>query len=251
LALLPGYALGALALAGLIFSVWAVWVRLALLAGAALTVVLLLGTHGPGGGRFGYLWLTRHVPGFESQRAPSNLVLWTTLLLGLLAAGGLCGLADRTTLLAQRDGLPGPTAEAYAALLLPVALLFVEGLGAPAYRPVPPAPAVLSQVQGPYLVLPSDSRDGDVMLWSTGGFPDVVNGAGRLTPTELARTRGLVRTFPDAASVDYLRKLGVRTVVLLPDRVRGTPWEHAAQTPVDGLGVTREERSGGILFRLG
>jgi hypothetical protein len=158
---------------------------------------------------------------------------------------------------AQRNGLPAPTPEAVAALLLPIALILVEGLGVPAARPVPTAPAALASVRAPYLVLPSDvlsgdtGGDGDVLLWSTDRFGDVVNGAGPLVPAELARTRERMRTFPDAESVDYLRKLGVRTVVLLPDRLRGTPWERAAEAPVEALGITRQSSPQAVVFQLG
>jgi hypothetical protein len=250
LALLPGYALYALALAGLVFSVWRLWVRLALFAAALVSIVLVLGVHGP---LDAYVWVAAHLPGLEAQRAPGRLIIWTTLLLGLLAAGGLGALVERAREVAQRNGLPMPTPEAMAALLLPIALVLVEGLGVPAARPVAPAPAALATVRAPYLVLPSDPSsggDGQVLLWSTGRYADLVNGAGPLVPTELARTRERVRTFPDAESVDYLRKLGVRTVVLLPDRVRGTPWERAAEAPVEALGITRQASPQAVVFQL-
>jgi hypothetical protein len=261
MALLPGYALYALAIAGLVFSVWTLWVRLALLGGALLTVLLVLGVHGPFDA---YVWVAGHMPGLEAQRAPGRLILWTTLLLGLLAAGGFCGLIERAREVAQRGGLPAPTPEAMVALLVPIALILVEGLGVPAARPVPTAPAALATVRAPYLVLPGDlpsggdpssdtsgATNGDVLLWSTDRFGDLVNGAGPLVPAELVRTREAVRTFPDAESVDYLRKLGVRTVVLLPDRVKGTPWERAAEAPVEALGITRRADPRAVVFQLG
>jgi hypothetical protein len=252
MALLPGFALYALAAAGVVFSVWALWVRLALLAGTIVSVVLVLGTRAPGGGKVGYLWVVDHVPGFGAQREPGRLILWTTLLLGLLAAGGVCALFGRAREVAQRGGWPAPTAEAMAALLLPVALIMVEGLGVPAYRSVPAAPAALASVRAPYLVLPTGpDGDADVMLWSTDRYADLVNGAGPLEPTELSATRAAVRAFPDVASVEHLRRLGVRTVVLLPDRIRGTPWERAAEAPVEALGITRESSPGVVIFRLG
>jgi hypothetical protein len=249
MALLPGFALYALALAGLVFSVWTVWVRLALFASAVLTTLLALGVHGPFDA---YVWVAGHLPGLPAERAPGRLILWTTLLLALLAAGGLGALVERAREVALRNGSPAPTAEAMAALLLPIALVLVEGLGVPAARPVPPAPAALATVRAPYLVLPSDADgDGDVLLWSTDRFGDVVNGAGPFVPTELAATRERMDTFPDAESVDYLRKLGVRTVVLLPDRLRGTPWEGAAEAPVESLGVTRQVDPQAVVFQLG
>jgi hypothetical protein len=252
MALLPGFALYALAAAGVVFSVWALWLRLALLAGTVVTVLLVLGTHGPAGGTIGYRLVVDHLPGFGAQREPGRLIVWTTLLLGLLAAGGVCALFGRAREVAQRNGWPGPTAEAVAALLLPVALIMVEGLGVPAYRPVPAAPAAIATVRAPYLVLPTGpDGDGDIMLWSTDRYADLVNGAGPLVPTELATIREQVRTFPDVASVEHLRRLGVRTVVILPDRVRGTPWERAAETPIEALGITRESSPGVVIFRLG
>src|SRR5690606_32041565 len=78
--LLPGFAVLAFAVAGLFFSVWAIWVRLALRAGAAATALLALGTNGPWGGRFGYLLLLE-LPGFEGIRTPGRLILWTTICL--------------------------------------------------------------------------------------------------------------------------------------------------------------------------
>jgi hypothetical protein len=56
--------------------------------------------------------------------------------------------------------------------------------------------------------------------------------------------------FPDAASVQYLRSLNVATVVLVPSLAAGTPWERAAGTPVDSLGIRREDVGRAVLFHL-
>jgi hypothetical protein len=37
----------------------------------------------------------------------------------------------------------------------------------------------------------------------------------------------------------------------MPDRLIGTQWEGVDQRPVDGLGVTREEVDGVLVYRLG
>ena len=52
--------------------------------------------------------------------------------------------------------------------------------------------------------------------------------------------RKVVGGFPDARSVAALRKLGVRSVLLHPERAGGTPWEGAATKPTAGLALTRE-----------
>jgi hypothetical protein len=57
-------------------------------------------------------------------------------------------------------------------------------------------------------------------------------------------------TFPDPASVASLRAAGIRSVVVLPDYLGGTSWEGVPGRPIDGLGITREQIDGVILYRL-
>ena len=250
LALLPGYALAALALGGLVFSIWSVRARVALLAAAVVSVLLVMGTHGVAKGRFGFAWLVEHGPGFEGLREPARLIGWSSLVLALLAAGGVEALVRRAERGAQLRGDPRPRGWAWAALAVPLVLIAVEGLGTPAQPRIATPPTALAGAAAPYLVLPSGDRpDADVLLWSTDGFPAVVNGAGRPVPA-LARTRTEMASFPSAESIAYLRDLGVRTVILLPDRTAGTPWADAVDRPVDGLGITREATPGAVLFRL-
>jgi hypothetical protein len=100
-------------------------------------------------------------------------------------------------------------------------------------------------------VLPSSYiADEAVMLWSTDRFQPVVNGVSSFTLPRRERIRALSRSFPDAASVAALRGLGVRTVLVLRDQAVGTPWEHAVDAPVAGLGVVREDRGEAVLFTL-
>jgi len=249
--LLPGFTLYGLAAAGLFFSVFPVWTRLALLAGIVVSVALGMGTEGPRDGRLGYVWLLEHLPGFEGLRTSGRLVIWTTLLLALLAAGGVCSLVRRAERAARLRGLPQPIALARLALLVPVMLLFIEGLGTTPHATVPPAPPTLSTVSAPYLVLPTGVlSDMHVMLWSSDRFAPVVNGGSGFIPAELWRTRDVVNTFPDQASVEYLRQLGVKTVVVLPQWAAGTPWQEAAAMPIDGLGITRDVRDDAVVFHL-
>ena len=250
MSLLPGFALLALAVAGVFFSVLSIRARVGLVIGVAVTAVLALGTRGPGGGDFGYLLLLDTLPGFEGLRTPGRLIMWTTIGLALLAGGGVGALVERATETAQARGLPRPTPLARVALLIPVALVLVEGLGSTPYVAVPQPPAVLSAVTAPYLVLPSDVDDAHVMLWSTDRFAPLVNGESGVLPAELSRTRQEVLTFPDAASVAYLRELGVRTVVVPIATAVGTPWEQAATMSVSGLPLRREVTDEAVLFHL-
>jgi len=249
--LLPGFALIALAVAGLVFSVWSWRIRLALLAGVVVSVLLTLGTNGPGHGRFGYLLLLDNLPGFTGIRTPGRLIVWTTLLLALLAAGAICALVGRVREAAELRGLPRPPGLARAALLVPVVLILLEGLGTTPHVRVPPPPAALAHVPAPYLVLPSDSgNDQLAMLWSTDRFADLVNGGSGVEPTELTDTRQAVANFPDADSISYLRHLGVRSVVVIPGLSGDPRWQALADLPIDGLGITRDSDGDAIVFHL-
>ncbi|WP_422755125.1 hypothetical protein [Micromonospora sp. WMMD708] len=350
--LLPGVVLLSLAVAGLFFSAWRLRHRLMLAGAALVSVALAAGTTFGGDGDPGYVTLVEHAPGWDGVRTPGRLVLWTTLLLGLLAAGALTvrGPAPETAPGAdpergtdpgtepagdqspgsdaeqgtvpvgeQRPGPagdqpPGPDTEpgsepavpvlrpagapvlveasapaevagprpalrsaawsgsaaeqaapresaperparqwrlARLALLVPLLLVLLEGVNRTPHVPAPEQPAVLRGLTGPALVLPSDGiRELHVMLWSTDGFPKVVNGLASFTPQSQERIRAASMTFPDATSVAYLRQVGVRTVVLLPGWAAGTPWADVAVRPVDGLGISREVVGEDVIYRL-
>jgi hypothetical protein len=240
--------------------------------GVLISVALASGTRFGTHGEPGYATLVKHVPGWDALRTPGRLVLWTTLFLGVLAAGALTAARRRPVAGADADRTPRvevPTATVEdgsgrrhrwsrlvgrlvrLAALVPIALAIVEGINVTPHPPVRPAPAALRGATGPLLVLPSGGTlELSVMLWSTDGFPRIVNGLASFTPATRARTRTVTATFPDARSVAYLRHLGVRTVVLLLEYAVGTPWQDVVSRPVDGLGVRREEVAGAVVFRI-
>ncbi|MFF4809316.1 hypothetical protein ACFY03_13980 [Micromonospora chersina] len=248
--LLPGFVLYALAAGGLFFSVWRVRHRLFLLAGVLVTMALAMGTRFLDG-RFTYVPLFEHLPGWNGLRTPGRMMLWTTLLLGLLAAGAVTAFCARVRELAAERVPPWPGPWLRLATLVPLLLVVVEGLNVTPHPVVPRQPAVMRAVDGPMLVLPSSQNlDQPVMLWSTDRFQRVVNGGSGFTPDSQAQAREATVSFPDFASVDYLRRRGVKNVVVLRDRLAGTPWEGMLDRPVDGLGVTREEVGDAVVYRL-
>ncbi|WP_028183103.1 hypothetical protein [Salinispora arenicola] len=248
--LLPGYVLYALALGGLFFSVWRVRHRLLLLAGVVVSMVLAMGTEFFDG-RFTLVPLFEHVPGWNGLRTPGRLMLWATLLLGLLAAGSVSAFASRVRKISAARIPSWPNPWLRLATLLPLLLVTVEGLNRTPHPVVPVQPAAMRTVDGPLLVLPSDqSHDQPVMLWSTTHFQDIVNGGSGFTPTLLEDVREVTTAFPDQASAEYLRTLGVRNVLIPRDLVAGTPWEISIDAPVDGLGITREEIGNVVVYRL-
>lgn len=250
MALLPGFGLIGLALAGVFCSVWSLRARLLLVAALAATVVLAMGTEFFDG--VVYRPLHEYLPGWDALRTPGRLIIWITLLLGVLAAGALTALRIRARELAlHRRGSATPGMWLRIAIVIPLLLVFLESFNHTPHVVVPPQPAPLATVEGPVLVLPSnEATDQLVMLWSTDRFIPLVNGSSGFTPESLTETRRITQTFPDPQSVSYLRSLGVATVIVLPDRVVGTPWEPALRATGDGLGISREEVGGMIVFRL-
>lgn len=254
--MLPGLVLIGLAVAGLFLSIWTVWQRILLALGVAVTVALGMGTNFFGG-EYGYLLLFRHLPGWEGIRTPGRFVIWTTLLLAILAAGAVCGFAARAQEAADAAHVDHrtparPMLPLRLLMVVPVLLVLGEGLNATPHPEVPRAPVVMREQSDPILVLPSGQlEDQAVMLWSTDGFPRIVNGGSGFIPARLQELRQAVASFPDPASVAYLRQQNVRTVIILRDQVTGTPWEHSLDMPVDGLGVTRRESGDAVVFTLG
>ncbi|TWJ24958.1 hypothetical protein [Micromonospora endolithica] len=248
--LLPGYVLYALAAGGVFFSVWRLRHRLLLLAGVVVTMILAMGTEFFGG-TFTYVPLFEHLPGWNGLRTPGRLMLWSTLFLGLLAAGAVSAFAARVREISAERIPSWPSPWLRAATLLPLVLVIAEGLNTTPHPVVPAQPAAMRTVDGPLLVLPSSQNlDQPVMLWSTTHFQDIVNGGSGFTPRQLDDVRRVTIAFPDQTSVDFLRVLGVRNVLVMRDQVAGTPWEISIDAPVDGLGITREEIGEVVVYRL-
>ncbi|SNS02387.1 hypothetical protein SAMN06264365_108308, partial [Actinoplanes regularis] len=251
MSLLPGFVLYALALAGLLFSIWRWRQRLFLVLGLAAAVILTLGTNFFGG-RWTYLPLFGHLPASFEQWVPGRLTLWTTLLLAILAAGAVDDFVRRAMHLAAQRTPPWPGPWMRLAMLMPLVLVVLEGWSTTAHPGVPAQPAALRTVGGPMLVLPTDAiTDQTVQLWTTSRYQQVTNGGGNVAVTRQKELRQAVAAFPDLASIQYLRTIGVGTVLLIRSEVAGTPWEQAGDLPVDTLGITREDLPDAVVFRLG
>jgi hypothetical protein len=250
--LLLGYVVIGLALAGLLYSVWPYYVRFLLLLGMIGSVVLAMGTSAPLDGKLTYGVLHRFLPGWDAIRTPGRLVLWTTLLAGILAAGAVSAFVERVREFTA-DRVPArPGTALHLAMVLPLLLVLVEGVSASPHPQVPPAPAALRQAEAPVLVLPTDQLSDEMtMAWSTAGFPQIVNGGSAFTPQRLREVREILTSFPDAASIRLLRDLGVRSVVVVKSRVAGTPFAAAADADVTGLGIEREDTDDAVIFRIG
>jgi hypothetical protein len=251
--LFPGVTIAALALVGLLSSVYSRRLRFGLGAGTALCAVISTGmTSATGARRFlePYRFLFDHAPGWDTVRTSGRVNVLTSLGLALLAGAGAAAVARRL-----RRALP-PGARWHhvprvAAVVL-VAAIVIEGFGPLPFAGVPPPPAGLANLEAPVLHLPQDTSAyvARYMYWSTANFDPIVNGTGSFKPTRTERLLTAVRSFPDATSVERLRRIGVRTVVLHREFLAGTPWQSAPGRPIEQLPVTREVRGDLVIYRL-
>jgi hypothetical protein len=251
--LFPGLLVVLLALLGL--SPWSPFskrMRVGLGVGVVGLAVLSLGFQSPAGGiPYPYRLLYELAPGWDAVRTPGRLNTLTSLGLALLAAAGAHALAHmvsqnslRTHVSSQR--VFGSWLAAGLPVLLP-ALVLLEGCGLPYPHPtVAKPPPGLAEATPPRLHLPMyEYESRRFLLWSTNGFPEIVNGRGSFKPESFDELERLMASFPDARMLALLRRMGVKTVVLHPDIVAGTPWEGWREWPLKG-----RETGGVVLYRL-
>ncbi len=254
--LFPGLVIIGLAIAGLVGGPLARPLRLGLGAGVVGVIVLALGFQESGG----LLWpdrlLYELLPGWDGIRTPGRLFTFATLGLALLAGAGT---VTALRALSRRSG--GLSPRAAGAIVGALALvILIEGRGLPfdpgdriAQPRVPAAPADVSAPPDPQLHLPAElaADNRRYLLWSTDGFPEIVNGRSSIQPEYTARLVEAMDAFPDRESVAVLRDRGVRSVILHLARVPGTPQRGAASAPIAGLGLTKTRIGGVIVYEVG
>ena len=243
--LFPGLAILALAIFGLRAGPLPRRLRRSLGIAALAFAILSLGFRLNGvSWLYPYRWLYELLPGWQGIRVPGRLHTLTTLCLALLAAGGAAALTTRA-----RARWGARAGGACAAALC--ALVLAEGWGFADHPTVPLAPPGQRAAQAPALHLPTGAFDNRrYVLWSTDGFPLMVNGRASFIPREFERVMAVAQRFPDKRSVTFLRRLGVRSVVVHLAHTRGTPFADASTRSLRGLNLKRERRAGVVLFRL-
>jgi hypothetical protein len=242
--LFPGLAILALALLGLRARTFGRRLRIGLGLGALGCAVLSLGVAlGDWSWLYPYRWLYELLPGWQGIRVPGRLHTFTTLCLALLAAGGA------QAIVAGARARAGALAAGACTIGLCAAVL-AEGWGFADHPTVPLAPPGQRAAPQPELHLPMGAFDNRrYVLWSTDGFPRLVNGRASFIPREYAALMRAVAGFPDARSVRYLRRLGVRSVTLHLGRGRAA-LARASARPLRGLGLERQRRGRVVQFVL-
>ena len=245
--LFPGVTVLGLALLGLAGGAYSRRLRLGLAVGTVLCWFLSQGLPGeeqPTHGFSLYRLLYDYGPGWDGVRTPGRINMLTSLGLALLAAAGVAFLQRHVRRL---EGRVAPLAASFAV----VGGILAEGVGPLPHPRLAPPPAGAAAAPSPQLHLPADyNSDPLYTYWSTDGFPRILNGVGSFSPSLYNQILGEAATFPDASSVAYFRRLGVKSVVMHLDRTEDSKWKDAPSHPIDGLGITRHDEGNLAVYDL-
>jgi hypothetical protein len=248
----PGLVVILVALVGLVVSAWPTRVRITLGISVLVVTILALGTSFFGG-EFTYLPLWENLPGWTALRTPGRLILWTILLLALLAAGAVTKLTE--ILAEHRQASPSRNRLVALALVLPAIGALLEGVPDQTYNGVPEVPPGLRQVFAeshvPILILPVRTDDeASYLLWSTDGFPVMANGTSGNVTLQFEEMVDAASTFPDNYSIRIIRKYGIEKVVVIKASAAHGIYAEAVTKPLDGLPVTKTESADVVVFTL-
>jgi hypothetical protein len=245
--LFPGLAILLLALVGLGWRGYPRALRIGLGLAALATAILSLGFAAEGiGSWLPYRWLFEVLPGWQGIRVPGRLQTITSLLLALLAAGGAAWIAAALVDRSKNERLAG----ASAALLTLLVLIEGSGLVYPHPR-VPAAPASLAGLRQPLLQLPAEAPDNRrYLLWSTDGFPEMLNGRTGFQPRYFAATLSAADGLSTVQSLENLRSRGVATIVINEQLPGGRKLAASAQRLLPVSGVASERRGPLLILRL-
>ena len=255
----PGGALLVLALVGLAAPAYTRRLRASLLAGVALCAVLALG-FGLTGAGYPYRLLYDYAPGWNGVRVPGRVFTTATLCLALLAGAGAELAARRAGRLGRGRASPALAAAVGAALAVGIV---GEGAGHLGHPVVPQPAAAEIGLPAPVLDLPTDgAADRIWQYFSTDGFYPIPVGNSTFDIPAVDDLRGGMSGFPDRASVEKLRYVGIRTVVLhlklpklpgIAGYAQPEPRDSAAaaRKPVTGLGITRRSVGSIVIYEIG
>jgi len=246
--LFPGVTALLFALLGLVSAAYSIRLRIGLAAGTLACFVLSLGLPSadhPERGFTPFRFLYEFAPGWNGVRTPGRLNNLTSLGLALLAGAGVA-LAVRWV---RRFSLSSASAVVPAGI---VAAILVEGFGPMPHARVPARPPAELVAPAPQLHLPMIvGLDGIYAYWAIGRYPKMANAASSFEPQGVAAVRAAAMLFPDASSVQFLRHIGVRSVIVHRDLALETPWQNVTERSIAGLGITRRNEGDLVVYGLG
>jgi hypothetical protein len=183
-----------------------------------------------------YRWLFEHVPGFSGLRVPARAAILAFFGLAALAGLGVATLQNVQNAAWVKRTRHNTRQVAPTVLILFITVEYLalplHGTRMPANEAIPPVYQYLAaEPEGKVVLeLPYDLAEngpGELprLYYSSYGWYKLVNGASGFNPRGLLDLSAQVQRFPDAASLDVLRQMGVTHLVLhsaefSPDRWR-------------------------------
>ena len=198
-------------------------VRAAYAVGLAFAVDLTLGFNG-----LTYRFLYEHVPLFRALRIPALAIVLVGFSLAVLAGFGVARLSTVVRSVRGRALLAGMLGAAalVESASFPVALTIVPPEAPEVYADLlrdraaagGSAPATIVEVP---IIFSRDSRFQDqiYMYYSTFHWQKLVNGYSGFFPPPYMEAAAVMHTFPDARSIDTLRRRGTNYVVIHGERL--------------------------------
>ncbi len=191
------------------------------------------------------------LPGFNFIRVPSRFTMLGVLGLAMLAAIGFervraawrptSGTAVLASLLLLAEFAVMPLETRASQVAIPSVDRWLEGQ---------PGPFAIAEVPVPRAEEPGwDRRQTEYMLHSMAHWQRTVHGYSGFRPPRHELLFRQLRTFPDEESLEHLRRLGVRYVVVHPDYYRPGAWpavEERLRRFEDALRLEYQDDSGRV-----
>ncbi len=169
-----------------------------------------------------YRWLFEHVPGFSGLRVPARAAILVFFGLAALAGLGVAALLNASWV---KRTWRNTQQAAPIALILLIAVEYLalplRGTRMPANETIPPVYRYLAAepegkvvLELPYDLAKNGPGELPRLYYSSYGWYKLVNGASGFNPQGLLDLSAQVQRFPDAASLDVLRQMGVTHLLL-------------------------------------
>jgi hypothetical protein len=179
-----------------------------------------------------YRWLFEHVPGFSGLRVPARVAILAFFGLAALAGLGVAALLNaawvkrawRTTHQVVPVTLILLIAVEYLALPLRGTRMPANEAIPPVYRYLAAEPEGKVVLELPYDLAKNGPGELPRLYYSSYGWYSLVNGASGFNPQGLLDLSAQVQRFPDAVSLDVLRRLGVTHLVLHSAEFTADQW---------------------------
>ena len=179
-----------------------------------------------------YKYLFDYFPGFKSMRVPSRFGFIVMLSLSVLAAYGVSRFIESKSKIKK-----ALISYIFISLIISESIYIpVFGGTMPVGREIPEVYQWMANEKGDFAIveLPSDLwNDTKYMYYSTYHWKNLVNGYSGFLPDSYPETMRTIMSFPSNESIDLLKMIGVKYVVIHTKEMDAAEWNHTNTTIKD------------------